>query len=337
MPCLRLVIALVILASEPAFCGERLTIYSAVAPPAADAAIRDSFKAAHPEIELAWTRDPSGVVVARVMAEKDNPRADLVVGLTLPSMLNLKQAGALAVDVPASASQLRPGWHDDKADPSWIGMGGYVAGGCFNTVESQRLGIDAPKTWTDLLAPSFKNRIEMPHPASSGIGLLLVAGWLRAFGEEAGWSYMDRLHENIAAYVHTAPGACQHAARGERVIALATDATAAGEMDHGAPITFAAIGQPTLWDQDTSAILSAAAAKPAARMMLDWLAGPEANAIYARYFWLVASPSVVPDPPHRPKFQPHLEPADPGWVAANKGRILQEWSRRYEGKAAPKN
>jgi iron(III) transport system substrate-binding protein len=338
MPALRKTLAaLVVLIGLPAFAGDRLTVYSALAPPAADAAVRDAFRAAHPEIDLVWTRDPSGVVVARVIAEKSNPHADVVVGLTLPSMLNLKAEGALAGGVPAAATRLRRGWRDETADASWIGMGGYVAGGCFNTIEAARAGLAPPTGWDDLLSPLLKNRIEMPHPASSGIGLLLVAGWLRAFGEDAGWRYMDRLHDNIAAYVHTAASGCQHAARGERIIALATDATAAGEIANGAPMNFAPLARPLLWDQDTAGVLSGSAQNPAARTMLDWLAGEDANTVYARFFWLIASPAIRPAPPHRPAFEPVIETSDPDWVAANKQRILQEWSRRYEGKAAPKN
>ena len=42
------------------------------------------------------------------------------------------------------------------------------------------------------------------------------AGWLQSMGEEAGWKFMDGLHENIGAYLHSGSAPCVQAARGER-------------------------------------------------------------------------------------------------------------------------
>jgi iron(III) transport system substrate-binding protein len=55
----------------------------------------------------------------------------------------------------------------------------------------------------------------MPNPNSSGTGFLDVSSWLQLFGEDGGWDYMDRLHENIAFYTHSGSKPCKDAARGE--------------------------------------------------------------------------------------------------------------------------
>ena len=34
-----------------------------------------------PEVEVEWVRDSTGVITARFLAEKDNPKADIVLGL----------------------------------------------------------------------------------------------------------------------------------------------------------------------------------------------------------------------------------------------------------------
>jgi hypothetical protein len=44
----------------------------------------------------------------------------------------------------------------------------------------------------------------------------MVAGWLQSMGETEGWKFMDGLHENIGAYLHSGSAPCVQAARGER-------------------------------------------------------------------------------------------------------------------------
>ena len=43
----------------------------------------DQFAKSHPAIKVNWVRDSTGIMQAKLMAEKDNPRADLVFGHTV--------------------------------------------------------------------------------------------------------------------------------------------------------------------------------------------------------------------------------------------------------------
>ena len=40
--------------------------------------IGKAFSEAHPDIKVNWVRDSTGIMHARLMAEKDNPRADVL-------------------------------------------------------------------------------------------------------------------------------------------------------------------------------------------------------------------------------------------------------------------
>src|SRR5690349_18569892 len=44
------------------------------------APFKAAMEAAVPGVEIVWTRDSTGVITARFLAEKDNPRADMVLG-----------------------------------------------------------------------------------------------------------------------------------------------------------------------------------------------------------------------------------------------------------------
>jgi hypothetical protein len=50
------------------------------------AAYKKAFEKDNPDIVINWVRDSTGVITAKLMAEKDNPRADVVWGLAVTSM-----------------------------------------------------------------------------------------------------------------------------------------------------------------------------------------------------------------------------------------------------------
>ncbi len=72
--------------------GAELTVYSTT-----DAdnlkVIARAFQKANPDIKINWVRDSTGIIAARVLAEKDNPRADAIFALAATSMLGFDDLG----------------------------------------------------------------------------------------------------------------------------------------------------------------------------------------------------------------------------------------------------
>lgn len=54
----------------------------------------------HPDIKVNKVRDSTGVVIAKLLAEKDNPQADAVWGLAVSSLLVADQQGMLETYAP---------------------------------------------------------------------------------------------------------------------------------------------------------------------------------------------------------------------------------------------
>lgn len=315
----------------------RVTIYTALEndqlPP-----LKASIEKAVPEAEVVWVRDSTGVITARFLAEKENPRADMVMGLAASSLLVFEKAGLLAAYAPKGADALKPAFRDTKSPPTWTGMDAFLGIVCFNTAEAAKDRIATPVSWNDLLVPGLKGKVVMPHPASSGTGFIMVAGWLQQMGEKDGWAYMDKLHENIAAYLHSGSAPCVQAARGERTAGLALDMRGASEKTKGAPIEVVVPREGVGWDMEATAIVKGTKTMALAQRIADWGTTREANELYARTYAIVAYPGVTNTPPNYP---PAAETAmikeDLGWMAENRERILAEWSKRYESKAAPRN
>ena len=177
----------------------------------------------------------------------------------------------------------------------------------------------------------------MPNPASSGTGYLTVAGWLTIMGEEAGWKFMDALHQNVAQYLHSGSAPCVQAAKGERLMGIGFDMRGATEKTKGAPIDLIVPKEGLGWEMEVTAIMKGTKNLEAAKKLADWSSSLKANELYGKYYAIVANPQVKSMPPNYPADGEKLmAKMDVEWMAKNRDRILAEWSKRYDGKSAPK-
>src|SRR5947209_20464889 len=68
---------------------------------------KQAIEAAVPEVEVVWVRDSTGVITARFLAEKDNPRADVVMGLAVTSLIAFEKQWLLDTDESKGAVKLK--------------------------------------------------------------------------------------------------------------------------------------------------------------------------------------------------------------------------------------
>src|SRR5262245_33842436 len=191
------------------------------------------FNEDHPDIEIKWVRDSTGVITAKLLAEKANPQADVVWGVSATSLMVLKLEGMLLPYAPKGVEKLDAAFRDRDNPPAWVGMDAYVAVICFNTIEAQKKNLPRPASWQDLTKPVYKGAIVMPNPASSGTGFLQVSAWLQGFGDAEGWKYMDALHQNMAVYTHSGSKPCTMAGAGEYPVGISFEFRAARVKKQG--------------------------------------------------------------------------------------------------------
>ena len=300
-------------------------------------AYQEGFNKANPDIEITWVRDSTGVVTTKLLAEKNNPKADVIWGLAATSMAIFDNEGMLVPYAPAGLNRLVPQYRDSKNPPTWVGMDVWGATICFNTAEAAKRNIPKPETWKDLTKPVYKGQIVMPHPASSGTGFLDVTAWLQIYGEAEGWKFMDGLHENIAQYMHSGSRPCASAANGEYVVGISFEYRANREKAQGKPIDLVFPKEGLGWDLEAIGIHKGTKQQAAAQKLVDWAVSDAAMALYAKNFAIVAVPSLSQPLPNVPaNYGALLAKNDFAWAAKNRDKILAEWSRRYESKAAPK-
>jgi iron(III) transport system substrate-binding protein len=301
---------------------------------------KDRFEQDVKDVDIQWVRDSTGVIEAKLLAEKNNPQADVIWGLAATSLLRMSGEGMLHPYAPAGLDKVSPRFRDSANPPAWVGMDVWAATICYNTVEKGKKKLPDIASWQDLTKPEFKGAITMPHPASSGTGYLMVSSWLQVMGEDAGWKFMDALHNNVGVYVHSGSKPCRQAGAGEYPVGISFEFRASRTKRDGAPIDIVFPKEGLGWDMEATAIVKGTKNLAAAQKVADWSASAKANEMYAEGYAITAVQGVAKQLPHLPtpaQFETMLAKNDFLWAANNRQRILAEWNKRYNAKAEPKS
>lgn len=333
---LALVAAVLTAFSLNAFAKTELTVYTALEAEQLKT-YKQAFEQANPDIEIKWVRDSTGIITAKLLAEKSKPVADMVMGVAATSMVVFEQEGMLQPYAPAHLNSLNQRFRAASSPPAWVGMNVWGAAICYNLVELQKQGLPRIESWKDLLRPEFKGKIVMPNPNSSGTGFLDVTAWLQMFGEKGGWDYMDKLHENVAVYTHSGSKPCVMAGNGEFPVGIAFEYRANTIRSKGAPIDIVFPKEGLGWDIESFAIVKGTAQLDAAKKLADWASSRQANELYAKNFAVVAWPGVTTRLKHVPSdYEQRLIKNDFEKIGKERAAVLAEWQKRYSAKSEPK-
>lgn len=299
---------------------------------------KQAFEKDHPDIRISWLRDSPGIILARLIAEKDAPKADLLWGVPAMHILALNKLGVIQPYQPQGYAQLKPRFRDSANNPPvYTGNEAWMTVICFNTVEAKKRNLPAPTSWADLAKPVYKGQITMPNPISSQTGYLGVNRWVQDMGEEAAWKYMDSLHANIALYTHSGSKPCKMAATGEYAVGISTDITGPQLKTKGAPIDIILPTDKLGWDLESTAIMKGTPNLAAAKVVADWTTTRAANEQFNKFTAVVSHPEVHAVPPNYPENAEAMMADDDARKAVdNQARLSAEWARRYDAKSEPK-
>ena len=300
----------------------------------------EEFKELHPDVTVNVTRESTGVITSRLLAEKDNPVADVVWGLSATSLLVLKQEGMLEPYAPEGVDRILPQFKDTDETSSWVGIDAWETAWIVNKEVLKSHGIDTvPTSYQDLLDPKYEGLIAMSNPASSGTGLLTVNGILTLYGEEEGWNYLDELDKNVAVYMHSGSQPAKETAAGEYGIGISFGYRCLQSAEEvGSDICEAVFPEEgSGCDMEANALVKKDNEKDIAKEFLDWAISDNIMTKYATNYPIVAI-GVGDDIPEGYSSNPldQLIPdIDFNKAAADRESILAEWSDRYDAKSAP--
>ena len=321
--------------AQKADSGE-ITVYTALE----DEQVSDylaKFNETYPDITVNIVRESTGIITAKLIAEKDNPQADLVWGTAASSMMALDDMGALEPYEPEGCDRILPQFKSDKEVPTWVGIDAWETAFVVNTEELKKLGMEPEeiKSYEDLLDPRLKGQIVMSNPNSSGTGFLTVSAILQLKGKdsEAGWDYLDQLHENIAQYVHSGSKPAKMAASGECAVGISFGYAGISQRDKGAPVEVIFPEEGSGWDLEANALMKKEEINPAAYTFLDWAISDEAMDLYRVNYPIVTVENTGTYEGYDSNPLDQLIDNDFSWAAENRENILNEWIEKYDSKS----
>lgn len=313
-----------------------ITVYTALE----DEQVSDylaKFNETYPDITVNIVRESTGIITAKLIAEKDNPQADLVWGTAASSMMVLDDMGALEPYEPEGCDRILPQFKSDKEVPTWVGIDAWETAFVVNTEELKKLGMEPEeiKSYEDLLDPRLKGQIVMSNPNSSGTGFLTVSAILQLKGKdsEAGWDYLDQLHENIAQYVHSGSKPAKMAASGECAVGISFGYAGISQRDKGAPVEVIFPEEGSGWDLEANALMKKEEINPAAYTFLDWAISDEAMDLYRVNYPIVTVENTGTYEGYDSNPLDQLIDNDFSWAAENRENILNEWMKKYDSKS----
>ncbi|NOH95699.1 putative 2-aminoethylphosphonate ABC transporter substrate-binding protein [Vibrio sp. 99-70-13A1] len=324
--------ALVSLLANNALAAQEVTVYTAFETDIL-AKYKTAFENENPDVEIKWVRDSTGIMTAKLLAEKNNPRAEVVWGLAGSSMALLKNEGILTPYTPQGVESLRTSLNDPQSSQAWFGNDAFFNAVCFNKIVAKQLNLPEPKTWEDLTNPVYKGHIAMPNPASSGTGYMQVSAWLQNMGEDQGWNYMNKLDKNIAHYTHSGSKPCVQAGMGEVAIGISMASRGAKLKTQGAPlavITPKGIG----WESEAVGLV-----KPsdAAKRVVDWSISKSANELYIEMYPVVGHQEVTATVQNFPNVEKNMAKMDFARMGNERAQVLKTWSEKFDSKSEPKS
>ena len=189
-------------------------------------------------IKVGMTRASTGETLAKIRAEKSNPKGDVWWGGTGDPHLQAAEEGLSQAYNSPKLSEL----HDWAKAPHqatggktvgiYLGALGYG----YNRELLAKKGLPVPKCWNDLLHTAYKDEIMMAYPSTSGTAYTTLATMVQLFGEEGGFNYMKALHRNISQYTKSGSAGIKASARGEITIGIVFVHGAVKQAVSGFPI-----------------------------------------------------------------------------------------------------
>ena len=312
--------------------GDEITVYSSLE----DDEIADYLKAAKkdlPDLKVNVLRLSTGDLGARILAEKDNPKHDVIWGWAVTNMLSPQIQGMLepykAKGVDKLAKQFK------AADDKWFAATGYMAAFCVNTERLKKKNLPMPTSWKDLLNPVYKGELIMPNPNSSGTGYLQIASILQGQGEEKGWKFLKALDPNMGQYIKSGSKPCKLTRAGEYSVGASFAFIAMKSIKEGYPIKMVIPSEGAGYELEASALMSSSKNKADAKKFLDWTLSPAAAKQYSQFKAIVTIPGTELSEDAKAAGLPAdistvLYKMDFADSAKNRSRILKTWREKLE-------
>jgi iron(III) transport system substrate-binding protein len=279
-------------------------------------------------IKVNFIRFSSGEALARVIAEKNNPKVDVLFGGPVETFAAGIKEGIFESYKPPAFAQLPDRFK--STDGQWTAIADDPLVFMTNVQFLKEHTLQKPASWDDLLNPAYKNMLQMADARTSGTAVTRIFSILEVNGrdEEKAFAYMKKLRANVQLYTKsggggTLPVGLGQAGGGIFFIVDALDTKAKG---YDVEISFPKEGIGTA--AEGIALIKGAAHSDAAKKLIDWATSPAMQSLFIKHKinFVPANPAVQTAPELAALLKgAKIFAIDDAYAGTNRKRIVDRW------------
>lgn len=279
-------------------------------------------------IRVNFVRFSSGEALARLIAEKNNPRVDVLFGGPVETFAAGITEGIFEPYKPPALPVLPARFKHPEG--YWVAIADDPLVFMSNAKFLKDNNLKPPVSWADLLDPAYKNMLQMADARTSGTAVTRIFSILEVNGrdEQKAFEYMKKKRRNVQLYTKsggggTLPVGLGQAGAGIFFIVDALDTKAKG---YDVTISFPKEGIGT--SAEAIALIKGAKNPELAKKLIAWATSPAMQRLYAQY--KINFVPAHPDVPVEPSLAEVLKgakifPIDDAYAGANRKRIVERW------------
>jgi len=280
-------------------------------------------------IHVNFIRFSSGEALARVIAEKDNPKVDVLFGGPVATHIAGIAEGVFEPYKPLAFDVLADRFKDP--DGYWVGISDDPLVFMSNEDFLKENNLNPPSSWYDLLDPAYEGLMQMADARTSGTAVTRIFSILEVFDrdEEKAFDYMKKLNKSIQVYTKSGGGGTIPVGLGEAGagIFFIVDALKTQQEGYKVVVSFPKEGIGT--SVEAIALIKGAKNPELGKKLIDWASSPAMQNLLSKYKinFVPAHPDVDVEPGLAKVLEgaANVFPIDSKFAGENRKRIVEKW------------
>ena len=311
---------------KAAHAAETLNVYSIWPEPYA----KPMFKAFTEKtgIKINFLRFSSGEALARIIAEKNNPKIDVLFGGPIETFAAGVENGVFEVYRPPATKTLpnrfkSPGGY-------WTAIADDPLVFMTNKKFLKENNLKVPTSWNDLLNPAYKNMLQMADARTSGTAVTRIFSVLEVYHRDEGkaFAYLKKLRQNVQTYTKSGGGGTVPIGLGQAAGGIFFIVDALQTRDKGYDVAISLPKEGIGASAEGIAIVKGAKHLDAAKKLVDWATSADMQSLLApnKINFVPANPQVKTDPSVADILSgANIIQIDDKYAGENRKRIVQKW------------
>jgi iron(III) transport system substrate-binding protein len=285
-------------------------------------------------IKVNFIRFSSGEALARVIAEKNNPRIDVLFGGPVETFAAGIKEGIFQPYKSPSFDKLPARFK--QADGQWTAIADDPLVFMTNATFLKGKNLKPPASWDDLLDPAYKNQLQMADARTSGTAVTRIFSVLEVNrrDEEKSFAYLKKLRQNVQVYTKSGGGGTLPVGLGQAGggIFFIVDALETKAKGYDVVISFPKEGIGS--SAEAIALIKGAKNLEAGKKLIDFATSAAMQSKLAEHKvnFVPANPEVKTEASLAAVLKgANVFPIDDDYAGANRKRIVDRWIKEVLG------